>query len=366
VADAEVPDYFSRTPEGLAAIFRHFGETEAPPLNSPLYGEFSFGVAGDADLLDISSHATRGNNPPNMLFAAAHYLLLKGEQHPLRQHYPALADGTAQGSAFAHFRDFVLKHRDEVVELVSNRRVQTNVMQRAVCLLPAFAEVLEPYGDAPLSLIEVGTSAGLNLNWDRFAYEYRRDREVVMRWGPESAVKVDCELRGAVTPRLPAADIQVASRVGVDINPIDINDEDAVLWLRSLIWPEHVPRHERLSAAIALAAEYPVDVREGDAVELLPGLLEAAPEGSQVVVFATIVLYQFTPEARKRLFATIAEHSRERPVTFVTMDTEGGPHSFLRMMRFAEGERTVRLLGHCNPHGHWLEWLAPHSRPIRR
>ncbi len=265
---------------------------------------------------------------------------------------------------FPHFRDFVLGHRDEVERLIATRRVQTNVIQRTVCLLPAFAEVLNRYGEAPLSLVQVGSSAGLNLNWDRFSYEYRRGGVPELAWGAESSVTVDCELRGGMVPALLKARVEVASRVGIDINLIDIKDEDAVRWLRALIWPDHVARRERLSAAIEVARRYPVDVQKGDAVELLPELLETAPDGSHIVAFATIVRYQFTREARADLFDAMAEHSLRRPVTFISGDSKGGAHSFLTLMRFEDGRQTAEVLGHCNPHGHWLDWFS--APPARR
>ena len=356
MTETPIADHTSRTLEGLAQIFRHFGLVEAPQLNSPLYAEFSLGIAADDDLLEIASHATIGQTPANMLFAATHYLLLRGERDPLRRYYPALSNDEApDGPAYPQFREFVLAHRDEITDLVAHRRVQTNVIQRSVCLLPAFADVVAQYGASPLSLIEVGASAGLNLNWDRFSYEYRRDGFDSLRWGPQSRVKAECEVRGSVAPPLPEGAIAVASRVGVDINPIDLDDDDAVRWLRALIWPEHVARHERLDAAIDIFRKHPYQVRAGDAVELLPELLEDAVDGTQPVVFATIVLYQFSFEARDALLATMADHSRRRPVTFISMDAWGGPYSILTATRFEDGERVVRTLGHCNPHGHWLE-----------
>ncbi len=43
---------------------------------------------------------------------------------------------------------------------------------RCACLLPAFSAIAQVTG-RPLALIEIGPSAGLNLNWDRFRYRYR-------------------------------------------------------------------------------------------------------------------------------------------------------------------------------------------------
>ncbi len=97
--------------------------------------------------------------------------MLRGAAHPLAAHYPALSDsGPAAGEAFSHFRAFCLEHSPEIESLLKTRRVQTNVIQRSVCLLAALATVAQP--GQSLALIEVGASAGLNLLWDRYRYMY--------------------------------------------------------------------------------------------------------------------------------------------------------------------------------------------------
>src|SRR6185503_21177175 len=85
------PSLWDRSPEGLAALFRHFARAEAPQLDSALYEAFCLGVADDTDLLAIAARAQPGQTPPNMLFAAVQYLLLRGEGRELAAHYPALS-----------------------------------------------------------------------------------------------------------------------------------------------------------------------------------------------------------------------------------------------------------------------------------
>ena len=88
-----------------------------------MYSELAEGVSTDNDLLEIAAH-TRPHQPePNMLFAAVQYLLLSGLDHPLAAHYPILAGRRRPpGSAFPHFREFCLRYREPIVELIVNRR----------------------------------------------------------------------------------------------------------------------------------------------------------------------------------------------------------------------------------------------------
>jgi hypothetical protein len=223
-----------------------------------LYQELCFGIAADPELLELAARAPVTQPAVNLLLAGAHYLLLKGARHPLREYYPALAAGECgrPEAAFPAFRSFCLEHRDELGSLIEKRLTQTNVIQRCTLLLPAFATVFERAGHRPLALIEIGPSAGLNMQWSRFRYAYRRpaDPRVCAEWGdPEARVEVEAELRGEVPlPKL-SPELRVAWRRGIDIHPVDPDDEDAVLWLRALVWPDHVGRQERLSRAIEVA-----------------------------------------------------------------------------------------------------------------
>ena len=80
-------DRFSR----LRAAFDRFARVEAPGLASPTYEELSYGVSTDNELLEIAAHTRPHQPPPNMLFAAAQYLLLKGFDHPLAAHYAIIS-----------------------------------------------------------------------------------------------------------------------------------------------------------------------------------------------------------------------------------------------------------------------------------
>ncbi len=195
---------FERDPATLARKFHVFGRVEAPQLDSPMYAELSYGVSNDPDLIALAGRTRLGQPPPNMLFAAVQYLLQDDTGHELRRHYPAISgQPRPPEAAFPAFRDFCLQHADRIAELLATRRTQTNVILRCACLLPAFSAIARVTG-RPLALIEIGPSAGLNLNWDRFRYCYRdADGEPALHWGPDpSPVLLDSVLRGRERPDL--------------------------------------------------------------------------------------------------------------------------------------------------------------------
>ncbi len=258
--------------EQLAYLFRYFGERQCHE-DSPFYANLAFQIANDRELLKLASATPRGQWVQNMLFAAVHDLLLQGVQHPLRAYYPTTAASPNPANPFPVFRAFCLDYADDIRELLTTRRGQTNEIGRCALLLPAFSAVYQHAG-APLALIEVGASAGLNLLFDRYSYHYSNGQ----RYGAQrSPVQLKCELRGPWRPALPEQLPPVTWRVGIDLAPIDLQDRNAVRWLRALIWPDDLSRMRRLEAAIALAARKPPTVWAGDAFERLPEALAAAP-----------------------------------------------------------------------------------------
>ena len=342
----------------VSSAFERFARVEAPDLDSPMYAELAAGAAGDDELLALAAHRQEGQPAPNMLFGAVQYLLLQGVEHPLAAHYPILSGPERPpGPAFPFFRAFCLEHRERVAELIATRRTQTQVVRRCTCLLPAFGLVYREAA-APLALIDVGASAGLNLNFDRYAYRYLRAGREVLRWGRETArVELEADLPGLGTMPEPPGDIPVAGRDGIEVNPIDLADRDELLWLRALIWPEHVERHGQLVDAAAELKDSPIRLHRGDATRDLPHLLERVPAESALVVYSTIALYQIPREGRRRITETLAACSRGRPVWRVAL---GGVHPpSLTLTRYLEGAGQTELLARASPHGWWIDWRNP-------
>ncbi len=157
-------------------------------------------------------------------------------------------------------------------------------------------------------------------------------------------------------------DIQIAARTGIDLAPVDINDDDAVLWQRALMWPERIERQQRLEAAIPIVRTAAARLLAGDACDLLPGALADAPPGALPCVFATYALYQFPSAARDRLRDVMRDYASARDVVFITMDTEFAENGdgALRLTHFTGdgGESASRLLARCHPHGRWIAWQS--------
>ncbi len=348
-------------------LFHRFARVEAPDLASPMYAELAYGVSLDCELLELAAQKRRRQPAPNMLFAAVQYLLLGGGEyasHPLTAHYPIVSGSERpMEPAFPSFRAFCLDHREAILELVRNRRTQTNVVRRCTCLLPAFS-IVQAESERPLALIDIGASAGLNLNVDRYRYRYLRGGRQEASWGStEARVSLEAELRGSGALPSLADDLAVQFRGGIDINPIDLTDESELRWLQALIWPEHVERHQRLIDGAAELQHSPVDLRSGDAVELLPLMIADTPGDAALTAYSTVALYQFSTSSRQRIFETLSETSRERPVWLVTLelrleDIDDAQDPTLAITRFRDGRQSRQQLARSSPHGWWIEWAA--------
>ena len=171
------------SPDLLAQLSRTFAEhgrviygSQVAQNASPLYAHLARAVADDPDLLALNSDADQSTTVANLFFAAVHYLLMDDHDARLAAYYPDLtAELRPIDEAYPVFRAYCLEHAGEIRALVTTRRVQTNEVRRCAPLLPALQTVWERGGRRPLALVEVGASAGLLLNWDRYTYEYQAE-----------------------------------------------------------------------------------------------------------------------------------------------------------------------------------------------
>ena len=122
-----------------------------------------------------------------------------------------------------------------------------------------------------------------------------------------------------------------------------------------MIWPEHVERHQRLTEAAAELERQPIELLRGDGAELLPRLIADVPSDAALVVYATVALYQFSRDARRKVEEALAAASQTRDVWFVTLD---GVDIELRLSRYRGGAAQSELLARTSAHGWWIEWAA--------
>lgn len=204
--------------------------------------------------------------------------------------------------------------------------------------------------------IEIGSSAGLTLLWGEYSYRYGQDRAV----GPsDSAVRIECDLRGR-RPFSPNRSFpQVSNNIGVEIDPVDITDDEAVDWLRALIFPEHADNRILFDQAVTECRNAVPSVIAGDALQVLPNLFTSLADGQPVNVYHSHTLNQFTQLEKDELDALLATESKSRVVTRLAFEGTSGEFSDLRLIRYEGGVRhDDQILANCEAHGRWIDWIS--------
>jgi hypothetical protein len=198
------------------------------------------------------------------LMGAIHRWVLMNNDSPLKRYYslaseecdPKAGDRIAS-AAWKDFRD-VLAHQSAEIRKCLALPPQTNDVQRSSALLLGFLTIERMFG-VPLSLHEIGASAGLNMYWDSFHYDFEDGK-----WGDE---------RSTVRIRAPATGVkdilglcpQVVDRKGCDIHPLQLTRYEHRITMESYFWPTPPERLALFRAAANLAAKNTYAVEQANA-----------------------------------------------------------------------------------------------------
>ena len=346
--------------------WRYFAGEAAKGGDCPLYETVSNAIADDAEVQAITLTARPGQPPANMLFAAVHYALLDGAQHELRRYYghllkPGEAETAIGPGTYRVFRDFVMTHRPVIDPLIATRVTNTNEVRRCSFLRAGYATIAARMND-PLHIIELGPSAGLNLNWDRYGYRYVHADGRALDGGPASSLTIDSAWRGETPPPVPSAPPAVAARIGLELNPVDLSSAADRRWLLALLWPGLPDRMERMRKALEIAVQFPPTIRAGDALAHLPEELAAVAPESTPVVAHSMVTYQWNQPMWDRLEAILTEASMQRPVFRLFQDSierSLDPATYpLRLRVYDAGAMREEVLGEVHHHGAWIAWAG--------
>jgi hypothetical protein len=356
------------------------------------YAAICRSVAEDPELLALMEQAAPAQRRPNLLLAAVHYLLLGGTDGGLARHYdtvsPPAAGDLAPGDPVAgdlatDFKSFCLDHSDALLELIATRSTQTNEVGRCAALFPALCVVAQRYGlDQPISLLDLGASAGLNMLFDHFRYLYR-DKEsaaVVEAGQPESPVMLECRVRTGLAQMPTLVAPPVAARIGLDADPIDATSDDGARWLLACLWPDNLTRFTRMKEALQIARAVPAASRPhvlaGDIVDDLAKVADTIDSDYPLVVFHSWVAAYLSEDRQRQLVVAVRDLALRRRLHYLyaesPVETPGLPTPLSPQPRptsdlatalvhldldpaSAHPHEPVRLAD-LHPHGSWLSW----------
>jgi len=295
-------------------------------------------VFRDADLDAI------GEAQALRLMAAVHRMVLTGEAPGLEPYYPSVGGMLDLQAAWLEFRRLCGQQPERVRELLL-RPCQTNEVGRSAALLGGFLELSARWG-LPLRLLEIGSSAGLQLRFDRFFYATGSHA-----WGdPRSPVRL--QDMWIEPPEHLQAKVEVAARRGCDPRPVDPLTPEGRTTLTASVWADQVDRIQRLQGAVRLAEQVPAQVDKASAGDWLPDLLAQPAEGTCTVVFHSVVLQYIAPDERDAVVdcimeAAAAAHARA-PIAWLRLEPED-----------------LEKLDRGVPFGVWLgSWPGPGDRRV--
>jgi hypothetical protein len=284
------------------------------------------------------------------LTGALHAAALSGRDAALAELYPNARAAWTIEEVWPVARAFLARERAWVAEFITSAP-QTNEVRRSIALLAGFLAFAKEWR-GPIDMLEIGASAGLNLNWDRFHYSTR-----TWVWGGESPVEIDTDWNGAPPPI--EAQPNVRHRAACDLNPLDIDNPQQLLRLRSYIWPDQPERLARFDGAVELARQSHVKVERADAAMWLKQKLGARARDAATIVYHSIFLQYPSRETRAAIVGAIREAGEaattDAPFAWVRLEPEAltdGVRDSLRMVvdltTWPGGER--RILAYTDGH----------------
>ncbi|MDD7942196.1 DUF2332 domain-containing protein [Actinomycetospora lutea] len=369
-ADVEARARVREQAQGIAA---GWSGPDTPP-SWALTAELFTAIADEPELLELGAAIPLDRLPPLLLSAAVRYLVARDRPEPLAGYFPV--PGSGQPALDDGFRPalvaFAREHADELALLCVEHRYQMNEVARSADVVPVLSR-LDP--DRPIALVDLGTGAGLGLHLDRYRYDFAG-----RTLGPaDAALTLAPELRGRPAP-LPSRLPTIAARLGVDVEPLDLDDERVRDWLAACIPPE-TSAVDRFAAASEIARTHPATTVRADLVEDLPALCARMPGDALLVLVDTYVTVFLTDEQRAGFRRGLAELGRD--VAWISVDpllplgAEGRdstqslrvPPRALEATRAGvtgvighlsvhrDGSSSGEVLGLAHPGGAWLEWF---------
>jgi hypothetical protein len=327
---------------------------------SPLYAELVEDLAGNfraggvvADLVsDWHGHPLLDAVAMRLL-GAVHHLVLDGRCAELARHYPSVGGHPVFPGAAKAFLAAIAEHRSWIRARL-DEPVQTNEVRRSAALLGGFLQVAHETG-LPLSLLELGASAGLNQIWDRHRYELGPHR-----WGePEAPLCLRTEWHGAA-PALTAR-VAVRERAGCDLAPIDMRCDGSLRRLESFIWPDQPERLERLRSAARLALDAGIAIDASGAIAWLESRLAPPRSGAATVVFHSVLWWYLSREEQDGLVRSLeragAAATSDAPIAWLRMEGRDLERTDVRLRLWPGGED--RLLATSGYHAQRVDWLLP-------
>lgn len=332
-------------------------------FGSPLYGDLLRHAADDLMAAGPTAALLEGHlgdSGPSALalrlMGGIHALVLSGQAPELAPYFasvtldPRVLDDTGRTAMIQLIADQPQALRQWLLS-----PPQTNEVGRGAALIGGLLYLVDQ-SDLPIRLVEIGTSAGLNLRADHFHI----DGAVADYGEPGAPVSLRWAWQGFAPPD---GQLRIVERIGSDVAPIDPTTDRGRLTLTAYVWADQTERLARLRGALLLVSSEPAEIRQERAIDTVNSLTLA--DDHWTVLWHSVMLQYLTPDEREALAARVDEiaASATDQRRFATLAfepqrrTPDGPFEFLvTMQTWPGGEQTI--LGNARPHGIPVTWEA--------
>jgi hypothetical protein len=323
---------------------------ERLPFYSALLGE----LENDHLALELLASTRALQRNPMLVLAALQLAALRGHV-VLAPIYDDARRGELRRPKNAAHRVMAALHDEpQLVRGELWRSTQTNEPGRSAILQAVVADIAR--GDETVNILEVGASAGINLRFDQFPVRAHDDA---------NPLTLVCEDRSAIDRSriLP----RVNERVGIDLNPLSLANEDDRLWLKACLWAEERRRHERFDAIVAAHDYWPsVTILRGGVRDRLDDAFTRCSKDVTTIVVNSWTVAYFTRDEREWYFNEVSRRCARDNVAWISIESPmvtwpGVDASSSEAHRAASqvvvsrpGAPPVRW-GWCHAHGRWLE-----------
>ncbi|MHA2051702.1 MAG: DUF2332 domain-containing protein [Promethearchaeota archaeon] len=319
-------------------------------------------ITNSETLLKIADNVSLEQPFANILFGAVHLLLLKGYRSKLSKYYATIQQSKnvrlVDNNLESIFTNFVNHNYKEIVEICKIRRVQTNEIGRCSFILPGLNYV-QTLTKKPLILIELGTSAGLLLNYDKYNIKYSEKLSI---GDQNSPVTIQCDLKGQLTP--PVFDLpKIKKKIGIDLQPIDCTDSEDSLWLQALIWPKNVQRLISLRKALEICRKNQSSFKfiRGDGFnDILTYIKDHNVLDSSLCIHHSFSMNQIPKPERENYYQNLKDYTKKsgNRIYELTIKWRDGEDPKYVLNEISEGKIVPTELAKVHHHGQWIEWLV--------
>ena len=331
---------------------------------APIYGAMCRAIAAGltratpvgARILDWPGEPTR-DALPLRLFGGLHALVLASQDAELASVYAGRVADEAEVAAI--LGRVLARHGDALMPWLDGPP-QTNEPGRSGALMVGLIAVAQAQ-TARLEVLEIGSSAGLNLLIDR----YRFDLGGTIYGPADAPVTIRPDWTGPPAPVVP---LDIVSTRGCDVRAMDATDPAVAARLAAYVWPEAPERLARVRGAIAMVGDVGVVLEQADAADWLEARL-AEPQAAGVTrVLMHSVVWQYLPEAtaeriRTAMAAAAASATASRPLGWVAMEPDRAfGHQVIRA-RCWPGDGAWRTVATSHAHGLWVSADAGRADP---